>query len=680
MKWLIYFIILICVLSAAVSGICSPATLGVVSICLCVGAVFERHKIHLKWLNRILGIVMFFVLMFIHAMNVDSLHSMILGMFLNILWTVFCYRAISHEKTSDRIQVGVLAIVPLACVAFALEALELILFLTAYFIVLLIYFASLSMAEPTTGCVAVVQHQVRAEKIPQKQFWVSLTGAIFLAFFAGAVLFLTIPRYGAEAKSSVPGVEQGKGAFPDVELDKTGEIDLDPSLLFRAQVPDGEKTYYWRVDIQNRFDGTRWHSFVPTRAVNEYEDLIDEESANIETSYELMFVKEWRDFRIPTIEGTEFIAAHDDENNINFKFKREKSGMWRRYRWRHDNHLLKLRYWYTGKADSNAVYIPTPISDFYDHELRFDLSRHLASGFHPKYMWPFRRRERPLEKQMLALLDSILDGTENDRETADKIQAYLKKNYRYSLNRPVREGYVVMDFLFNQKFGHCEVFSTTMAVLLALKGVPVRNVTGFVSSETRDGMNMVRAAHAHSWVEAWIDNEWVRYDPTPSGAQTVELTWIRRIDDWFSTYQASDLYSWLIKYWQIIFAVLLMSAFVSVPVIVIRRKIKFLLSPTSLVYERAWDELTAACEEREMLRRYAKLSLGDWWESEHPEMREMESFVREYIRYRYAGNDIEERSIIARFKRNCTIVRRSRAALRHCRTILFDKEPKQTKK
>ena len=663
MKWLFYVIILICVLSATVSGICSLETFGVICACLALGAIFEWRKIHLKWLNRILGIVIFVGLMAIHAMHVDSLHSMVLGMFLNILWTVFCYRAISHEKSSDRIQVGVLAIIPLACVAFALEAIELILFLTAYFIVLLTYFASLSMSEPTTGSVAVVQQQIK--RFPQRQFWLSLASAIALAFVAGAVLFLTVPRYGAEAKSSVPGVEQGKGAFPDVELDKTGEINLDPSLLFRAQVPDGKEAYYWRVDVQNRFDGTKWHSFVPTRSREPGEITQAYKPDETEPSYELLFVKEWRDFRIPTIEGTEYVVAQDDVNNEKYMFSREKSGTWRRNRWKDDTPLLKLNYWHRGREDSNTVYIPRPITDYYAQKIRFDLSRHIASGFHPRYMWPFRRREKPVEDQLLRFLDTILDGTESDRQIADKIQGYLKANYKYSLNRPERDGYVVMDFLFNQKFGHCEVFSTTMAVLLALKGIPVRNVTGFVSNETRDGMNMVRSAHAHSWVEAWIDNEWVRYDPTPSGAQTVELTLIRRIDDWFSTYQVSDLYAWMLKYRYALLVIVVLSVIVLVPYFLVRRRIRFILSPTVEVYEKSWAMIVKACEQRAHLRPYAQMTLGDWWEHEHPEMAAVQAFVRDYIRFRYAGN-VAEQSVFERIGRNCRIVRQSRDAMRSC--------------
>ena len=81
MKWLFYFIILICVLSATVSGICSLETLAVVCASLVLGAIFEWRKIHLKWLNRVLGIAMFIGLMAIHAMHIDSLHAMILGCF-----------------------------------------------------------------------------------------------------------------------------------------------------------------------------------------------------------------------------------------------------------------------------------------------------------------------------------------------------------------------------------------------------------------------------------------------------------------------------------------------------------------------------------------------------------------------------------------------------------------------
>src|SRR5690606_646211 len=73
-------------------------------------------------------------------------------------------------------------------------------------------------------------------------------------------------------------------------------------------------------------------------------------------------------------------------------------------------------------------------------------------------------------------------------------------------------------FLFESKRGHCEFYSTAMAVMPRTLGVPTRNVTGFIGgtynrfAETYS----VRQGDAHSWVEVHIDGlGWTRFDPTP---------------------------------------------------------------------------------------------------------------------------------------------------------------------
>ncbi len=87
----------------------------------------------------------------------------------------------------------------------------------------------------------------------------------------------------------------------------------------------------------------------------------------------------------------------------------------------------------------------------------------------------------------------------------------------------------VDDFLFESKRGHCEFFSTAMALMLRAVGIPSRNVTGFVGGTyNRFGQYYaVRQGDAHSWVEAYIADSarpgWVTFDPTPpAGAQPLE--------------------------------------------------------------------------------------------------------------------------------------------------------------
>jgi len=80
------------------------------------------------------------------------------------------------------------------------------------------------------------------------------------------------------------------------------------------------------------------------------------------------------------------------------------------------------------------------------------------------------------------------------------------------------------DFLFNVKTGHCEYFSTAMAVMLRTRGIPTRVVNGFLPGEYNDAADAytVRQSDAHSWVEVYFPEtaSWVTFDPTPMAGRT----------------------------------------------------------------------------------------------------------------------------------------------------------------
>jgi hypothetical protein len=95
----------------------------------------------------------------------------------------------------------------------------------------------------------------------------------------------------------------------------------------------------------------------------------------------------------------------------------------------------------------------------------------------------------------------------------------MRKNYQYDLTSPSGAAPDPLEhFLFESKRGHCEFYSTAMALMLRHLSVPSRNVTGFVGGTyNRFGdFYAVRQGDAHSWVEAYLPKRgWVRFDPTP---------------------------------------------------------------------------------------------------------------------------------------------------------------------
>jgi hypothetical protein len=109
---------------------------------------------------------------------------------------------------------------------------------------------------------------------------------------------------------------------------------------------------------------------------------------------------------------------------------------------------------------------------------------------------------------------------------AAAIQDHLRKDFSYDLASPSQGKPQPLDhFLFDSKRGHCEFFSSAMAVMLRAVGIPSRNVTGFVGGTWNSFGHYysVRQGDAHSWVEAYIEDGprpgWVTFDPTPAGAQ-----------------------------------------------------------------------------------------------------------------------------------------------------------------
>jgi transglutaminase-like putative cysteine protease len=137
-----------------------------------------------------------------------------------------------------------------------------------------------------------------------------------------------------------------------------------------------------------------------------------------------------------------------------------------------------------------------------------------------------------LPARVSELAHSWTDGLATPLEKARAIEDHLRKDFAYDLASPSGGTQQPLDhFLFDSKKGHCEFFSTAMAVMLRQVNIPSRNVTGFVGGTyNRFGhYYAVREGDAHSWVEAYIDDPlhagWQTFDPTPpAGAQPLEQT------------------------------------------------------------------------------------------------------------------------------------------------------------
>lgn len=136
-----------------------------------------------------------------------------------------------------------------------------------------------------------------------------------------------------------------------------------------------------------------------------------------------------------------------------------------------------------------------------------------------------------ISKKIEMLTKEITFQASNKREIIDRILKFLS-NYEYSLrDLPTGEN-SIEDFLFKQKRGNCEYFATAMALMLRIKGIPSRVVGGFKGGTYNSfgGYYIVRASDAHLWVEAWIDGEWLRFDPSGRISRDIEPVIFHLID------------------------------------------------------------------------------------------------------------------------------------------------------
>ncbi len=98
---------------------------------------------------------------------------------------------------------------------------------------------------------------------------------------------------------------------------------------------------------------------------------------------------------------------------------------------------------------------------------------------------------------------------------------WIHREFAYTLSTPLPGRHSVDEFLFDQKQGFCQHFSSSFVVLMRGAGIPARVVTGYAGGvRNRFGDYwVVRRLDAHAWAEVWLpERGWVRVDPTAAVA------------------------------------------------------------------------------------------------------------------------------------------------------------------
>ena len=134
----------------------------------------------------------------------------------------------------------------------------------------------------------------------------------------------------------------------------------------------------------------------------------------------------------------------------------------------------------------------------------------------------------------------IFANCETVRDHIEAVENYFHDNYTYHQGIRVPSNVDPVGwFLIDKPSAHCEFFAQGAALLLRMRGIPTRYVTGFVVNERNDYGDywLARNEDAHAWCEAWDPARgWQLVEATPgSGIPSPnQASWHRQAWEYFS--------------------------------------------------------------------------------------------------------------------------------------------------
>lgn len=348
------------------------------------------------------------------------------------------------------------------------------------------------------------KRDIEASRLPL----VAASMLVFI-FILALPLFFVAPRAGSAVISrGGGGLTNFIGFSESVRLGEIGDLKQNNQVVMRVRIEDPNSARQpglkWRGLALDEFTGRAWKKSSVARRTEQ--KLIERGFFRLSTTDALKGLTTQTVFLEPLNSTVLFAASRALAIQGDFPFVRVDSEGSIQSR----PHDLD-RIMYTVISDTTE---PDP------ETLRRDMRPYSASD--ERYQEYPRTLDRRVADYARA---TILNARARNRYDAAKaIETELRNNYGYSLQMRASGADPLSDFLFNIRAGHCEYFSTAMAVMLRTQGVATRVVNGFLPGEYNEaaGAYTVRQSDAHSWVEVYFPetNSWVTFDPTPAAGRT----------------------------------------------------------------------------------------------------------------------------------------------------------------
>jgi transglutaminase-like putative cysteine protease len=332
---------------------------------------------------------------------------------------------------------------------------------------------------------------------------------LILIFALALPIFFITPRFGSSAMTIAGGGATGYVGFSDrVSLGEIGRLQQNDRIVMRVRVDDPQaernRDLRWRGVALDEFSGREWK-----RSIRNSDAVPRSERDRYQfgTTTHLEHLTTQTFFLEPIDTPVLFAAPRTLALQGALPFvRRDKEGAL--------TTSLHLQERLTYRAYSDTVEPPAEI-------LRRDVA------VYPQEMRRYLQRPENLDPRIEQLAGAVVEryGAANVYDKARAIEDHLNNAYGYTLEMRAGGSDPLADFLFRVRAGHCEYFSTAMAVMLRTQGIAARVVNGFQMGEYNDAADAytVRQKNAHSWVEVYFPkaDAWVTFDPTPPAGRTL---------------------------------------------------------------------------------------------------------------------------------------------------------------
>lgn len=330
--------------------------------------------------------------------------------------------------------------------------------------------------------------------------------AYALPFFL--LLFLFFPRLPPLWHVPIPDAKGVTGMSDTMSPGDIAELSQSSALAFRIvgnmqQLPPRSKLY-WRAMVLDQYDGRTWTSNFSNQQSVQAAQLQPEQ---IDFQYQYIAA----DPRIQWIMALEKSVP----NQQGYILRRD----WSIVPQRQNGRIQPITLQWVGES-----------VDIQKNDAQSERYRRFVQRLNVQVQTQSDPKAQQFALQMFAQSQQ-----QPERYAQNILQWYRNNGFSYTLKPGTLGQNRVDDFLFQSKQGFCEHYASSFALLMRYVGIPARVVVGYQGGELApDGQSWeVRQQDAHAWTEVFLNQKWVRIDPTAIIAP-------QRIDDSMQNLLADD--------------------------------------------------------------------------------------------------------------------------------------------